>query len=301
MRNFRSVLAPAVFAGLFAWWLLPALGAQAPEIPPAPKVPNDTASYRRFTLDNGMKVLLLSDPTLNKSSAALTVGVGSLSDPEDRQGLAHFLEHMLFLGTEKYPDVSAFDAYLKTNGGYNNAATWPDHTTYLLEIPHAAFAGALDRFSQFFIAPLFDTKFTEREMNAVNSEFQRHLENDGRRAYQVDSMIYRPGHPMSHFSIGNRETLTGTTREELLDFYHRHYSANVMTLALTGRASLDDLERWAREYFAAVPDRHLEPIRFPADYLPEKAALRVVRVEAVKDERQLQVEFPLPSTTQVPG
>ena len=81
------------------------LPAQTPtDIPPRQKAPNDESAYRRFTLDNGLKVILLSDPKLNKSSAALAVGVGSLTDPKDRRGLAHFLEHMLFLGTEKYPD-----------------------------------------------------------------------------------------------------------------------------------------------------------------------------------------------------
>ncbi|HEX2862665.1 MAG TPA: insulinase family protein, partial [Lacunisphaera sp.] len=73
------------------------------DIPPRPQAPNDESEYRRFTLDNGLKVILLSDPKLNKSSASLAVAVGSYSDPASRQGLAHFLEHMLFLGTEKYP------------------------------------------------------------------------------------------------------------------------------------------------------------------------------------------------------
>lgn len=276
--------------------LLPLVAGVSSEIPPPPEVPNDTAEFRRFVLENGMKVLLLSDPKLNKSSAALTVGVGSLSDPPERQGLAHFLEHMLFLGTEKYPDVADFDAYLKANGGYNNAGTWPDHTTYMLEIRHEAFPGALDRFSQFFIAPLFDPTFTEREMNAVNSEFHRHLEHDGRRAAQVAATRYREGHPMAHFAIGNRETLTGTTREELLAFYEQYYSADQMALALTGRASLDELEAWAREYFGPVPNRGRKPVRFSPDYLPEKPALRLLRVAAVKDERQISLEFPLPST-----
>jgi insulysin len=107
-------------------------------------------------LPNGIRVLLLSDPKLNVSSAALAVGVGSLADPPERQGLAHFLEHMLFLGTEKFPDITGFDAYLRRNGGMNNAYTADDRTNYFLEIRHEAFEGALDRFAQFFIAPLFD-------------------------------------------------------------------------------------------------------------------------------------------------
>ncbi len=149
------------FALLLVSTLAPAAGRAAEPValpvptnlPPRPRAPNDESEYRHFTLDNGLRVILLSDPKLNKSSAALAVGVGSLSDPPDRQGLAHFLEHMLFLGTEKYPDVSDYGNYLRSNGGYNNAYTAGDHTNFHFEIRHEAFEGALDRLSQFFIAP----------------------------------------------------------------------------------------------------------------------------------------------------
>jgi insulysin len=134
-------------------------------------------------LDNGLIVIWLSDSGLNKSSAAIAVDAGSYSDPKDRQGLAHFLEHMLFLGTAKYPSESEYGANLKSNGGYSNAYTAGDHTNYFYEINHEATEGALDRFSQFFIAPLFSEEFTEREMNEVDSEFEKNLQNDNRSKY----------------------------------------------------------------------------------------------------------------------
>ncbi|MBL9214627.1 MAG: insulinase family protein [Opitutaceae bacterium] len=263
------------------------------EVPPRPQAPNDQSEYRRLTLDNGLKVILLSDPKLNKSAASLAVGVGSLSDPKSRQGLAHFLEHMLFLGTKKYPDEAEYGNYLKTNGGYSNAYTSRDHTNYHFEIRHEAFEGALDRFSQFFIAPLFTPEFTGREMNAVNSEYQKNLENDMWREFQLTCSLYRPGHPANHFNIGNRQTLTGTTQEELLAFYRDHYSANRMALALMGKASLDQLEAWVRTYFAGIENRGYSELSYPADYLPAKPALRLARIEPVKDLRQLSLEFPL--------
>ena len=285
--------------GFTALASLPGLRAQVPaDIPPRPTAPNDEAEYRRFTLDNGLKVILLSDPKLNKSSASLAVAAGSYSDPANRQGLAHFLEHMLFLGTEKYPDVTDYGNYLKSNGGYNNAYTAGDHTNYLLEIRHEAFEGALDRLAQFFIAPLFTPEFTDREMNAVNSENQKNLENDLWRQYQLHNTLYRAGHPANHFSTGNRDTLGGTTREELLAFYHAHYSANQMTLALVSKTSLDELEAWTRKYFAPIKDLKLVTIRYPADYLPAKPALRLARMEPIKDLRTLGFEFPLPATRQ---
>ena len=263
-------------------------------VPPRQQAPNDESAYRRFVLPNGMKVLLLSDPKLNLSSASVAVGVGSLMDPPARPGLAHYLEHMLFLGTEKYPSESEYGEYLRRNGGYANAWTARDRTNYHLEVQPAAFEGALDRFSQFFIAPLFDPRFSEREVNAVNSEYQKNLEQDFWRQFSVANALIRPGHPAHHFHIGSRETLTGTTREELLAFHDAYYSANRMTLALTGPESLDRLEQWARRYFEPVVDKQRPELHYPADYLPPEAALRLVRIEPVKDLRSLNLSFPMP-------
>jgi secreted Zn-dependent insulinase-like peptidase len=72
------------------------------------KSPNDLRQYQALTLANGIKVLLVSDPNTELAAAALDVNVGYFSDPADRPGLAHFLEHMLFLGTKKYPDPASF-------------------------------------------------------------------------------------------------------------------------------------------------------------------------------------------------
>ena len=159
------------------------------------KASTDRSEYRHLVLDNGVRVILLSDPDLNKSSAAMAIAAGSLMDPADLQGLAHFLEHMLFLGTEKYPGEGDYGNFIRSNGGFANAYTAGDHTNYHFEISHEAFEGAVDRFSQFFIAPLFTEEFTEREMNAVDSENEKNLEQDGRRIDQVQRSYFRPGHP----------------------------------------------------------------------------------------------------------
>ena len=258
------------------------------------KHPLDKAEYRRFQLENGIKVILLFDPKLNKASASMCVGVGSLTDPKSRQGLAHFFEHMLFLGTEKYPGVNDYSSYLQTNGGYSNAYTAEDHTNYHFEVYNEAFEGALDRFAQFFIAPLFTKEFSEREMNAVNSEHQKNLENDKWRGYQLRRMHCNPGHPANHFSTGNADTLEGVRREEFLDFYKKYYSANVMTLALASTVSLDVMENWIKEYFTEIPNHNKPVLTYPTNILEPKKALRFIKMVPVKDNRSLQIDFPIP-------
>lgn len=280
-------------------WLLLALpvlaqGLDPAQVPPRERAPTDRSQIRHLVLPNGMQTLLVSDPQFNVSAVSVAVGVGSLADPPKRQGMAHYLEHMLFLGSEKYPSEADFDAYLQRNGGQNNAYTARDRTNYFLQIPHAAFEGALDRFAQFFIAPRFDPAFAAREVEAVNSEFQKNRENDGWREFALLAQQVRPGHPASQFSIGSRATLEGTTREELLAFHRRYYSAQRMTLAIAGQASLDQLEQWARQYFGPVPARAAPALRYPADYLPRQPALRMLQMVPVKDLRHLSLSFALP-------
>ena len=109
------------------------------------------------------------------------VASGSLNDPVGTDGLAHFCEHMLFLGTEKYPQENHYSKFIKTHGGMKNAATGEDYTNYHFDIKNEQFAEALDIFSQFFKQPLFTEDATEREVNAVDNEFRRNLSNEARR------------------------------------------------------------------------------------------------------------------------
>lgn len=287
-----------------ALWVLLALvatlasasAATAPVLPPRVVAPTDTAQFRRFVLDNGLRVLLVSDAKFNKSGASLVVNVGQIDDPADREGLAHFLEHMLFLGTEKYPDVAEYGNYMRQNGGFNNAYTSSDITNYQFEVRHEAFAGGLDRFAQFFIAPKFSPEFTGREVTAVHNEAMRHVQNDQRRVLGVARELYAPGSGESKFSTGTKDTLAGATHEKVREFYQAHYTSDRMALCLAGKAPLDELEKHVRTLFSAIPRRNVPAVVREAKFLPRKPALRLACIEPVKELRQLNLEFVAPAT-----
>ena len=260
------------------------------------KHPLDKSQSKTIVLDNELKVYLLSDPDFNVSAASLAVDVGSLENPDNRLGLAHFLEHMLFLGTEKFPDVDEYSSYLKNNGGFSNAYTTTDHTNYQFQVLPDALEGAIDRFAQFFIAPLFTEEYTAREVNAVNSEHQKNIMNDGRRSYRFSQLFAKEGHPEQKFSTGDIETLGDINRTELLDFYDKHYSSNKMGLAILSTHSLDQLELWARKYFSDIKNRKLEISRHDPESMDKKETFRLVKIEPVKDIRELKLWFSIPGT-----
>ena len=266
------------------------------------KSPNDDRQYEYLELPNRMRVLLVSDQEADKAAAALTVGVGSTSDPSGRDGLAHFLEHMLFMGTEKYPDVDDYSDFIKKNGGMDNAFTAGGQTTYYFDIKPEALEPALDRFAQFFIAPLMDARYVEREKHAVESEYQLKLKDDTRRIGAAQKQSYNPKSPWSRFSVGSLETLEDRpghpVREDLLTFYRTHYSSNIMGLTVVGKEPLPVLRNWVMEKFSAVPDRHAsrwKPKYSEWVYLPEQLPVEI-SVVPLKKLHKLELSFVLPST-----
>ena len=271
--------------------------APAPAAPTTPlKSPNDDWAYRYLTLDNGLKLLLASDPNADKAAASLVVFRGSFHEPPERPGLAHFLEHMLFIGTEKYPEVDGYQAFISSNGGRSNAYTAGDHTNYFFNIDPAHFQAAMDRFAQFFISPKLDPDYVEREKNAVHSEYQLQMKDDGWRNFAANKMALDREHPAARFNIGSLETLGEGVHEALRAFFRLHYSANQMALAAVSNQGLDELQAWLAPMFGAIPNRRLgsAPIAmplFPADGLPA-----TLRIRPEKEIRSISYRFPVPST-----
>lgn len=272
--------------------ILPGAGTQPVQSP------NDDYAYRHLTLDNELQVLLISDPGAPKAAAALDVLVGSGDNPPGREGLAHFLEHMLFLGTDRYPEAGDYQQYIAEHGGSHNAYTSFEHTNYFFDIQAPYLEDALDRFSRFFIAPRFDEGYVEREMNAVEAEFQMGLRSDPRRGLDVLQAVMNPEHPFSQFTVGSLETLAdrpgAPIREDLLKFYEQHYSANKMRLVVFGAESLDELEAMVVPRFAPVPNRGVETEVIAAPLFAPDALPMLVKVQPQATLRQLEVSFPVP-------
>ncbi|KOO09861.1 peptidase M16, partial [Vibrio xuii] len=198
---------------------------------------------------------------------------------------------MLFLGTEKYPKVGEFQSYISQHGGANNAWTGTEHTCFFFDVTPNAFHPALDRFSQFFSAPLFNPEALDKERQAVDSEYKLKLNDDSRRLYQVHKEIVNQEHPFSQFSVGNLETLCDrhgqSIRDEIIDFHYQQYSADLMTLTLVGPQTLDDQEAWCKELFSSIPNHQLAEKSIDIPFSGDESTGVQVTVEPIKDIRKL--------------
>ncbi|KAI8378795.1 Metalloenzyme, LuxS/M16 peptidase-like protein [Choanephora cucurbitarum] len=268
---------------------------------PLEKSASDNRDYRLIRLNNQLQALLIQDLETDRASAALDVRVGSHSNPRHLQGLAHFCEHLLFLGTKKYPKENDYSSYLSEHSGDSNAYTSSDSTNYFFEVGHQWLEGALDRFSRFFIDPLFSERWTDRELRAVDSEYKKDLQSDYCRVNQVQKTLSNPNHPWHMFEIGNLETLMDTpkklgldTRQELLKFHDTYYSANLMRLVIVGRESLDQLTEWAVEKFSAVINKDIPVPSFPEPPLTSDHLQTQIFIKPVRKTRTLDMAFPFP-------
>ncbi|KAF8623490.1 hypothetical protein AX15_006273 [Amanita polypyramis BW_CC] len=179
---------------------------------PIKKPDNDEREYRIIQLDNGLQVTLVHDDHTDKAAASLDVAVGHLSDPTDMPGLAHFCEHLLFMGTETFPGENDYTEYLSKNNGTSNAYTSTSNTNYYFNVAPHALRGALERFSGFFHCPLFAPSCTSREINAVDSEHQKNHQSDIWRIFQLNKHLTKEGHVWNKFGSGSRYSLLRAAR-----------------------------------------------------------------------------------------
>ncbi|MFC3033856.1 insulinase family protein [Pseudoalteromonas fenneropenaei] len=256
--------------------------------------PNDNRAYDTLKLDNGIEVLLVSDPSVEKSAAALSVGVGLLHDPMTQQGMAHYLEHMLFLGTDKYPDSKGYSEFMTKNGGEHNAYTWLDITNYMFKINNNAYDEGLDRFADFFKSPKLYPEYSEKEKHAVNAEWSMRREMDFFGQFKLARNLMG-AHPANRFLIGNLETLGdkegSSLHQETVAFYDRYYSSNIMKVAMISNRPLTEMAELAKRHFAEIKNKQIADPVVTQQLDFAAAAKKRVFYKPNEDVKQIKLDF----------
>ena len=258
------------------------------------KSPNDEREYAAVTLDNGLQVLMVSDATTEKSAAALSVGVGAFSDPMDFQGMAHYLEHMLFMGSESFPEPDGYMNFAAENGGSSNAYTSSEITNYMITIENTAFPEALHRLSEFFSAPILDPGYIQKEKNAVNAEWSMRRESEERSIYRLQRALLGE-HPANRFTIGNLDTLADKDTRELhpatIEFFEQYYSANLMALVLISPLPVAEMESLAQQYFSLIPNKEVDEPVVTTEVNFEEVAGKLIRFKPQRDLREMRLSY----------
>lgn len=282
------------------------------------KPETDGRQYLPFTLPNGLRVVVASDPDASTTAAAaLAVQVGSVHEPKEVPGLAHFCEHMVVHGTmaplyDFYSGDIQFAEFVKQHGGSHNGVTTMQQTCFAFEIPPDHLQGALKRFAKFFVPPSFAEFFSRslhgQEIKAIDSEHSMNLQNDFRRQWAVLLLDANPAHPY-HWGSGCAKSLETDVAVRKIDlhqmletFHRKNYTAERMSLAVVGTQSAKQLEDLVRKHFKDAPRSQPGTPQLPIgdDVGGKEPAFRQedftgqVFVVPVKDMRQFRLSWLLP-------
>jgi secreted Zn-dependent insulinase-like peptidase len=258
-----------------------------------------------------------------KAAAALAVEVGSYSDPESLEGCAHFLEHMIFMGSHKYPKENEYDAFVSSSGGVCNAYTEGEYTVYHFDVNHSALPKALDIFANCILDPLLARDAVDREIKAIQNEFKLAVLDDDSRLQQVLSHQIRSDHVLHKFGWGNEQSLRVTPAESgvdayasLVQFYRTYYqqALHKMTLCVVSGFSLDAMEEMVKTSFSPVA-KEIEPVKthaYSSDSkdastaswplpshlaIPEVACRTLTRLVSIKKSHRLVLTWQIPSVS----
>ncbi|TDV59561.1 pyrroloquinoline quinone biosynthesis protein PqqF [Pseudomonas sp. LP_7_YM] len=208
-------------------------------------------AHRSLTLSNGLRLVLCSAPRLKRCAAALRVAAGSHDVPPQWPGLAHFLEHLFFLGTARFPAEQNLMTYVQRHGGQVNASTRERTTDFFFELPPGAFAGGLERLCEMLVHPRMTKADQLREREVLHAEFIAWARDIAARDQLKLLQPLSALHPLRWFHAGNRYSLPvprPAFQQALQDFYRTFYQAGQMTLSLAGPQPLDELHAVAATF-----------------------------------------------------
>lgn len=213
---------------------------------------NDKRKISGMILDNGIKIVFVSDNTIKLSSCTVTVGAGSFQD--DYEGSAHFLEHLLFMGSTKYPDYNEYHSYIQTCGGEENAFTADDITCYYIGIESAFLEKGIDMLSWFFRDPILDKKYIKSEMNIIDAEHNKNILSDMWITHDMFKKFIKTT-KFNKFTTGNNDSLKNITRDDILSYYNKYYCTNNLCVCIVDSLPLSAMTKKYLHFFNDIPIR----------------------------------------------
>lgn len=224
--------------------------------------------------------------------------------------MAHYLEHMVFMGSDKYPAENAYDSYVDSHGGFCNAFTEGEYTNYVFDINGEYLTEAFDLFANCFIAPKLSLDSSERELKAIDSEFHLAEMSDSARSQEVMCSCANDGHFFKKFSWGNLKSLKEDPvskgvdpNAQLRKFYETYYTPDNMSLVVISPRSIEDMlgmveasfGEWGRRHEAAIASAIPRPVKASfAGYPFYQKAPVVTRFQSVKNIHQLSIHWTIP-------
>jgi predicted Zn-dependent peptidase len=186
------------------------------------------------TLQNGLTVILYDTESFPTLTSMLMVGAGSRYENETNNGVAHFLEHMVFKGTKRFPDSHIIASTIEGLGGVFNAFTSKDHTGYWIKAPNHHFNTIIDVLSDMVLNPRLEPEEIEREKGVITEEINMYEDTPQRKVEEILENAMYAGNPLGMDIIGTKDTVQSMTKETFQDYISQRYRPNNSVLVIAG-------------------------------------------------------------------
>lgn len=225
----------------------------------------DKRNVKGFELENKIKVVFISDPNINISSCSIAVGAGYLHD--DYPGTAHFLEHLLFMGSEKYPEQNIYHSYIQINSGEDNAYTADNMTCYYLALESSFLKKGIEMLSWFFRAPLLNESHIASEMEIIDSEHNKNILSDSWIMDDIFKNFIKENSKYKKFGTGNLKSLNKISKKDIFDFYNKYYTTDNLYICVVDSKNIDQMVNDYLDYFISIPTKITNQNRFEKNKL----------------------------------
>ncbi len=230
----------------------------------------DPEGHEKTTLDNGLRILSSSMPHTRAVSIGFFIGVGSRFEDEEENGISHFLEHMLFKGTEKRPTAREIAVTIEGVGGAINATTGRELTTYWVKVPQGHLALAIDLLVDMLQRSKLEEEEIEKERRVIIEEINMMLDFPADWVHLLLNQLVWPGHPLGRDVTGTKESVSKIDRERMFHYLARHYHPANTVISVAGGIEHEEvveelssaLEAWplkGREAYLPVEETQCEP------------------------------------------
>ena len=220
--------------------------------------------YQKTTLDNGLRILTSAMPHTRSASILLFLGAGQRHEPKEITGISHFIEHMLFKGTQRRPTAQEISEAIEGLGGSLNASTGREYTDYFAVVPSPQFALALDVLTDMLTGSRFDPEEIERERQVITEEINSINDSPPDLVNQLIEETMWGDQAIGRDVAGTRETVARITREQMLDHKARHYLPQTTVVSVAGQVEHDMVVRLVTAAFGTADGARPVPIIAPA-------------------------------------
>jgi insulysin len=262
------------------------------------KSENDKREGYTYVLPNKLRVFIINDKDAETACVAMLVKIGYFQDSVS--GMAHFLEHMLFNGTTKYPDENAFSSYISKHNGYQNAYTTHDHTCYFFTVSQDGLNEGLEMFGEFFISPLLNKDCVDREKEAVNSEHIKNINDDGWRRQELLRAASNEEHWFKNFGTGSNKTLAIENIDiKVREFFEKYYSSHLMTLVVLTNDKIENKKNIIDRIFTRINIRDIDE-KFLILNKPILETPKVIKYLPIEEDHRMILTWELPFFKKTP-